>query len=88
MDTRRRAMLDDLALSDRQERNGAAVREKAADERMLAESALLNADVEGRARTAEAQRLGTLQKSPPALPAPDYSGIRLWTTADAGGTSN
>jgi len=88
MDTRRRAMLDDLALSDRQDRNDAAVRARAADERTLAESALLNTNTEDRARTAEAQRLATLQKAPAALPAPDYSGIRLWTTADAGGPPN
>jgi hypothetical protein len=88
MDTRRRAMLDDLALSDRQERTDAAVRSKAADEQMLAESALLNATTENRALSAEAQRLATLQKAPPAQPAPDYTGVRLWTTADAGGPSN
>jgi hypothetical protein len=86
MDTRRRAMLDDLALSDRQERTDAQVRSKADDEELLAESALLNADAEGRVQGAEAARLSTLQKAPAAPAAPDYSGIRLWTTADAGGT--
>ena len=88
MDTRRRALLDDLALSDRQERNAAAVRSKATDEQMLAESALLNATTENRALSAEAQRLATLQKAPAARPAPDYTGVRLWTTADARGPSN
>jgi hypothetical protein len=88
MDTRRRALLDDLALSDRQERNDAAVRSQAADEQMLAESALLNATTENRALSAEAQRLATLQKAPAARPAPDYTGVRLWTTADAGGPTN
>ena len=87
MDARRRALLDDLALSDRQDRDDTAVRDRAADEQMLAESAQLNANTEARARTAEAQRLATLQKSPPAPPAPDYSGLRTWTTADAGGTA-
>jgi hypothetical protein len=87
MDARRRALLDDLALSDRQDRDDTAVRDRAADEQMLAESAQLNTNTEARARTAEAQRLATLQKSPPAPPAPDYSGLRTWTTADAGGTA-
>ncbi len=84
MGARRGAILDDLALSDRQARNDAGVRSRAADERSLAESALLNANVEERARGAEAQRAATLQKAaaPPATP--DYSGMRLWTTADAG----
>jgi hypothetical protein len=88
MDTRRRALLDDLALSDRQDRDDAAVRSKAADEQVLAESALLNASAGNRARGAEAQRLATLQKAPAAPAAPDYSGIKLWTTADTGGPSN
>jgi hypothetical protein len=85
MDTRRRAMLDDLELADRQNQTASKVRSKAADEKMLAESALLNADVGGRARSAEAQRLATLQKAPVEPSAHDYSGMKLWTTADAGG---
>jgi hypothetical protein len=85
MDTRRRAMLDDLDLSDRQARTDANVRSKAADEQLLAESAVLNADAASRAQAAEAQRMATLQKQAPAATAADYSGIRLWTTADAGG---
>jgi hypothetical protein len=88
MDTRRRAIMDDRDLSDRQERADAGVRARAADERLLAESSLLNADARGRAESAEAQRLATLQKSPPPAAAPDYSGIRLWTTADTQGGSN
>jgi hypothetical protein len=88
MDTRRRAMLDDLALADRQAGTDSAVRAMAADEQRLAESAQLNASTEDRARTAEAQRLATLQKAPPSLPAADYSGLRTWTTADAGGTDH
>jgi hypothetical protein len=87
MDTRRRAMMDDLALSDRQDRTAAEVRSRAADEQMLAQSALLNAATENRAVSAETQRLATLQKTPAALPSPDYGGIKLWTTADAGGPS-
>jgi hypothetical protein len=55
---------------------------------MLAESALLNADARTRAQAAEAQRLATLQRLPPPAAAPDYSGIRFWTTADTGGPSN
>ncbi len=87
MDARRRAMLDDLDLSDREARGAAGVRAQAADEQLLAESALLNADARTRAQGAEAQRLATLQRLP-AAPAPaDYSGIRLWTTADTGGPS-
>jgi len=88
MDARRRAILDDLALSDREQRTDAGVRSRAADEQDLAESALLNAAVEGRARGAEAQRIATLQKTAAAPPQPDYSGMRLWTTADAEGGSN
>ena len=88
MGDRRRAILDDLALSDRQALTDSGVRSRAADERTLAESALLNANVEGRARGAEAQRVATLQKTAPAEARPDYTGMRLWTTADAGGSSN
>lgn len=85
LDTRRRAILDDFELADRQSRNAAGVREKAADEGMLAESALLNSETADRARAAEAQRLATLQKASPTAAAPDYSGMKLWTTADEGG---
>lgn len=88
MDTRRRAMLDDLELSDRQDRTAAMVRSRAADEQRLAESSILNASIEGRAQDAQAQRLATLQKAPPPPPLRDYSGVRLWTTADTGGPSN
>jgi multidrug efflux pump subunit AcrB len=88
MDARRRAILDDLSLSDRQERNDAAVRSRAADEQALAESSLLNAGVGERARGAEAQRIATLQKTASAPAEPDYTGMRLWTTADAQGGSN
>jgi hypothetical protein len=88
MDTRRRALLDDLALSDRQERAASAVRSRAADEERLAESALLNSSTEGRARSAEALRLATLQKTAAAPAAPDYTGMKVWTTADAGGSAN
>jgi hypothetical protein len=88
MDARRRAILDDAELSDRQQRNTADVRSKAADERLLAESGLLNADAEGRAQAAESQRTATLQKAPAVPSQADYTGIRLWTTADAEGDSN
>jgi len=88
MDTRRRALLDDLALSDRQAREQSGVRSKAADEQLLAESALLNANVDARVQGAEAQRDATLQKVPLTPAAPDYTGLKLWTTADAGGGSN
>jgi hypothetical protein len=88
MDTRRRAILDDLDLSDREARVDAGVRSRASDEQMLAESALLNADARARAQGAEAQRLATLRRVPPAPAAADYSGIRLWTTADTGGPSH
>jgi hypothetical protein len=87
MAARRGAMLDDLALSDRQARTDSGVRSRAQDERTLAESALLNASVEDRARGAEAQRAATLQKTAAAPAPPDYSGMRLWTTADAGASS-
>ncbi|HXN34704.1 MAG TPA: hypothetical protein VN877_00940 [Opitutaceae bacterium] len=88
MDARRRAVLDDLALSDRQERTDAGVRVKAADERRMAESALLNSSAMGRAQAAESQRAATLGKPPGKASQPDYGGIRLWTTADAGGASD
>jgi len=87
MASRRRAILDDLDLADRQDRSASAVRSRAADEEDLAASALLNADLQARAQGAEAQRLSTLQKTPPAAKGADYSGLRLWTTADAGGIS-
>jgi hypothetical protein len=83
MDTRRRAVLDDLALSDRQNATYAGVRSKATDEQMLAESALLNASATTRVQAAESQRAATLQKSVAAPSQADYSGIKLWTTADA-----
>jgi hypothetical protein len=88
MDTRRRALVDDLALSDRQARGQSAVRSKAADEQLLAESALLNADAAARVLGAEAQRDATLQKPLPTPVQPDYAGLKLWTTADTGGGSN
>jgi hypothetical protein len=87
MDARRRAILDDLALSDRQQRDDSAVRSKAADEQLLAESALLNAGAGGRASDAQAARMATLAKPAPSPAAADYSGIRVWTTADAAGGS-
>jgi hypothetical protein len=85
MDSRRRAIMDDLDLSERQARSGSDARSMAVDEQLLAESAQLNADAGSRAQGAEAQRLATLQKAAPAEAQPDYSGIRLWTTADTGG---
>ena len=88
MDARRRALLDDVELSDRQARTAAAVQSRAADEKLLAESSLLNASVGGRARDAQGQRMATLQKTPVPASAPDYSGVRMWTTADAGGPPN
>lgn len=88
MDTRRRAILDDLELSDRQGRAAAAVRSKSQDEQLLAESSALNSSASGRARDAEAQRLATLQKTAGPRTQPDYSALRLWTTADTGGSSN
>jgi hypothetical protein len=87
MDTRRRALIDDLDLADRQARANSSARSKAADEQLLAESALLNSDAGGRANDAEAQRLATLRKVPAAAAAPDYSAVRLWTTADTGGSA-
>ncbi len=85
MGARRRAILDDLELSDRQERTLAGVRARAADERGLAESALLNANEEERVRSAEAQRVATLQKTPTPGTVTDYTGMKLWTTSDAEG---
>lgn len=84
MGARRRAELDDLELADRQGRLQSGVRSRAADEQELAESSLLNADLQARAQGAESQRAATLQKAPQAPEARDYSGLKLWTTADAG----
>lgn len=83
MDARRRAILDDLALSDRERRDDSAVRSRAADEELLAQSALLNSGAGARATAAQAARMATLAKPAPAPAAADYSGIRVWTTADA-----
>ncbi|HEY1765147.1 MAG TPA: hypothetical protein VGF85_09505 [Opitutaceae bacterium] len=83
MGSRRRALLDDLELSDREERARTGARDRAGDEQALAESALLNAGVEGRLREAESQRIATLQKTAAAPDRPDYTGLRLWTTSDA-----
>ncbi len=88
MDTRRRALLDDLTLSDREAEAEAGARSRASDEQTLAESALLNAGAGARAQGAQAQRMATLQKSAPAAQEADYSEVRMWTTADAGGPSN
>ncbi|HEY5228825.1 MAG TPA: hypothetical protein VIJ19_09795, partial [Opitutaceae bacterium] len=87
MSAHRRALLDDLELADRQGRAASLVRAKASDEQGLAESSLLKADLQGRVQAAEALRLATLQKAPGAPADADYSGLRVWTTADAGGTS-
>jgi hypothetical protein len=88
MSGHRRALLDDMELADRQGRAASGARAKAKDEQALAESSLLNADLQGRVQAAESQRLSTLQKAPRALSAPDYSGMKVWTTADTGGTSD
>lgn len=85
MDARRRAILDDLSLADRQQSDDAAVRSKAADEALLAQSAVLNGGAGARARDAQAARMATLAKPAQAPAAPDYGGIRVWTTADAAG---
>lgn len=88
MEGRRRALVDDLALSDRQGRDAADARSRAADEQLLAQSALLNQAEGARARDAEAGRMATLAKAAAApAAAADYSGLRLWTTADASGGS-
>ncbi len=87
LDARRRALLDDLALADRAERTDARVRSRASDEQGLAESAQLSADAAARAQAADAQRWVTLAKAPVAAARADYSGLRLWTTADTAGGS-
>lgn len=85
LDSRRRALMDDESLSEREDRALSAVRSRAADEERLAESALLNANASSRAQASEGVRLATLSKVA-ARPIPaDYSGLRLWTTADTGG---
>lgn len=85
MEARRGALLDDLTLDDRRRRTDAEVAAKAADEQALAESSTLNAVLGQRAADAEAQRMATLQKAVPSFSAADYSGLKLWTTADAAG---
>jgi hypothetical protein len=88
MSARRRALLDDLELSDRETSATAGARSTAADEQGLAESAQLNTAMASRVQGAETLRLSTLQKPPTSRPSSDYSGMKLWTTADAGGTSD
>ena len=85
MEGRRHALLDDLALDDRRRRTDAEVGARAADEQALAEASVIKADLGQRVVDAEAQRIATLQKPVPALAEPDYSGLKLWTTADAAG---
>jgi hypothetical protein len=88
MAARRRAVLDDLEVGDREASAESGARSRAADEQGLAESAALNSGMSSRTQAAESQRLSTLQKPAPTPPSADYSGMKLWTTADAGGTSN
>jgi len=83
---RRRALLDDLALADRQAGTRAQVRLRADDESALAESAALAASAGTVIQAADAQRWATLQKSVNPAPAPDYSALKVWTTADTEGT--
>ncbi len=85
LDGRRRALLDDLALADRQDQTQAQVGARAADESAVAESSALAADATARLDAAQAQRWATLQKSSTPLPTPDYADLRVWTTADAAG---
>ena len=85
LDARRRALLDDEEVSDREGRTSAAVRTRAADEVRLAESALLNQGASTRVQASEAARLATLAKAAPQRAPADYAGLRLWTTADTAG---
>jgi hypothetical protein len=88
MAARRRAVLDDMEVGDREASAESGARSRAADEQGLAESAALNSGMSSRTQAAESQRLSTLQKPAQTPPSADYSGMKLWTTADAGGTSN
>jgi hypothetical protein len=88
MAARRRAVLDDLEIGDREASAESGARSQAADEQGLAESAALSSGMSSRTQAAESQRISTLQKPAHAPPASDYSGVKLWTTADAGGASN
>ncbi len=85
MGARRAALMSDLDLADREERDGERVRAQADDERLLAQSAALNGAVASRAQAAESDRIATLAKAPAAAAANDYSGLKVWTTADTGG---
>jgi hypothetical protein len=87
MGSHRGALMDDIELADRQERDASRVRAAASDEGRLAESALLNGAAGDRARAAEGARMATLGKAAQAQAARDYTGLRVWTTADAGGAS-
>ncbi len=87
LDARRRALLDDLQIADREDRAASTARSRASDEELLAESALLSRDAASRAQGSESSRLATLAKTSRPKPAPDYSGLRLWTTADTGGAA-
>lgn len=87
LDSRRRALLDDLDLADRERATVSETRTRAADEAALAESAALAGTVAARVQAAEAQRLATLAKGQQAAAPADYSGLKLWTTADASASS-
>jgi len=87
LDARRRALLDDLDLADRERATVSETRTRAADEAALAESAALAGTVAARVQAAEAQRLATLAKGQQAAAPADYSGLKLWTTADASASS-
>ncbi|HEY1793418.1 MAG TPA: hypothetical protein VGG34_10915 [Opitutaceae bacterium] len=80
---RRQALVDDLGLSDRQAAREDAARSRSTDQQLLAESALLGADLASRASGAEAQRVATLGRQAPQPGPRDYSGMQLWSTADA-----
>jgi hypothetical protein len=83
LEARRRGLLDDLALADRQSRTAERVQAGAADESALAESSVLASAEAARVQAAQTQRLATLQKAPSAT-VPDYSSLKVWSTADAG----
>lgn len=86
LDSRRKALLDDLALADRGKEANAAILARASDETSLAASASSSALAVRRIQDGEAARAATLAKPAPSAPARDYAQLKLWGPADAQGS--
>jgi hypothetical protein len=85
LDARRRAALDDAALSDRADRLASRARDQADDEQLIARSGQLAGASAAAWAAADAQRQATVSRTQSPAAAADYSGIKVWTTADTSG---